>query len=311
MNGLMMQMPLMISSLIRHADRLHGDTQIVSRSVEGPLHRYAYRDAHNRSRRLARALGRLGVAAGDRIATLAWNGYRHLELYYAVSGIGAIVHTINHARGGARGLAVLRGTARRRERRLRVARIRIAKPGRCVLVARGGPVRRRPHAGSSAVRRRHEDCRRARHALPHDGTSAGNLLVKGPWIASRYYRDDAVPTVDGWFPTGRRVPTDRLAVPGLRAGRELYTIGIYRTQSRFTMDLAKIFMSGRSQAVRLPKQYRFEGDEVLIKRVGDAVVLLPRTRSWDTLFDSLEGFERGFRLERGQPVAQQKRARLK
>jgi 3-(methylthio)propionyl---CoA ligase len=95
MNGLMMQMPLMISSLIRHADRFHGDTQIVSRSVEGPLHRYAYRDAHNRSRRLARALGRLGVAAGDRIATLAWNGYRHLELYYAVSGIGAIVHTIN------------------------------------------------------------------------------------------------------------------------------------------------------------------------------------------------------------------------
>jgi antitoxin VapB len=77
------------------------------------------------------------------------------------------------------------------------------------------------------------------------------------------------------------------------------------------MDLAKIFMSGRSQAVRLPKQYRFEGDEVLIKRVGDAVVLLPRTRSWDTLFESLQGFEPGLKLERAQPDAQQKRAGLK
>lgn len=77
------------------------------------------------------------------------------------------------------------------------------------------------------------------------------------------------------------------------------------------MDTAKVFMSGRSQAVRLPKEYRFEGDEVLIKRVGDAVVLLPRTRSWDGLFQSLEQFERGFKLERMQPKAQQKRARLK
>ena len=77
------------------------------------------------------------------------------------------------------------------------------------------------------------------------------------------------------------------------------------------MDTAKVFMTGRSQAVRLPKEYRFEGDEVLIKRVGDAVVLLPRTRSWDTLFESLEQFEPGFKLERRQPKAQQKRARLK
>ena len=77
------------------------------------------------------------------------------------------------------------------------------------------------------------------------------------------------------------------------------------------MDTAKVFMSGRSQAVRLPKAYRFDGDEVLIKRVGDAVVLLPRTRSWDTLFQSLEQFEPGFKLERKQPKAQQKRARLK
>jgi acyl-CoA synthetase (AMP-forming)/AMP-acid ligase II len=95
MQGLMMEVPLLISSLIRHADRYHGDAEIVSRTVEGPIHRYTYRDAHARSRRLARALARLGVAPSDRVATLAWNGYRHFELYYAISGMGAITHTIN------------------------------------------------------------------------------------------------------------------------------------------------------------------------------------------------------------------------
>ena len=91
----MMRMPLMIASLIRHADRWHGDAEIVSRTVEGPIHRYTYKDAHARARRLARALLRLGVREGDRVGTLAWNGYRHFELYYAVSGTGAVIHTIN------------------------------------------------------------------------------------------------------------------------------------------------------------------------------------------------------------------------
>src|SRR5215510_186266 len=95
MRGLMMDTPLMISSLIRHADRNHGDAEIVSRTIEGPIHRYGYRDAHTRTRLLARALTRLGVRDGDRVGTLAWNTYRHFELYYAVSGMGAIVHTIN------------------------------------------------------------------------------------------------------------------------------------------------------------------------------------------------------------------------
>ena len=95
MHGLMMHWPLMISSLIRHADRCHGDQQIVSRTVEGPIHRYTYRDAHARARRLANALTRLGVVRGEPVATLAWNGYRHFELYYGVSGIGAVIHTIN------------------------------------------------------------------------------------------------------------------------------------------------------------------------------------------------------------------------
>jgi fatty-acyl-CoA synthase len=95
MHGLMMNMPLLISSLLRHADRYHGDTEIVSRMVEGGMHRYTYRDAHRRSRQLANALGSLGVRMHERVATLAWNGFRHFEVYYATSGSGAVCHTIN------------------------------------------------------------------------------------------------------------------------------------------------------------------------------------------------------------------------
>ena len=95
MQGLMMDVPLLISSLITHADRHHGDTEIVSRSVEGGMHRYNYRDAHSRARKLANALRALGVKKGDRVATLAWNGYRHLEAFYGISGMGAVMHTIN------------------------------------------------------------------------------------------------------------------------------------------------------------------------------------------------------------------------
>ncbi|MDH3739192.1 MAG: 3-(methylthio)propionyl-CoA ligase [Alphaproteobacteria bacterium] len=95
MRGLIMDRPLLISALLEHADRVSGDREIVSRSVEGPIHRYTYHDAHTRSRHLANALTALGVELGDRIATLAWNTYRHFETYYAVSGIGAITHTLN------------------------------------------------------------------------------------------------------------------------------------------------------------------------------------------------------------------------
>jgi fatty-acyl-CoA synthase len=95
MQGLMMEVPLLISGLIRHADRNHGDTEIVSRTVEGGIHRYTYRDAHTRSRRLARALRTLGLKAGERVGTLAWNGHRHYELYYAISGMGAVINTVN------------------------------------------------------------------------------------------------------------------------------------------------------------------------------------------------------------------------
>ncbi|GAB4469117.1 MAG: 3-(methylthio)propionyl-CoA ligase [Burkholderiaceae bacterium] len=95
LHGLMMQMPLAISSLICHADRHHGDSEIVSRRIEGDIHRYTYRDLHRRARQMANALKGLDVKMSDRVATLAWNGYRHMELYFAVSGAGSVLHTIN------------------------------------------------------------------------------------------------------------------------------------------------------------------------------------------------------------------------
>jgi fatty-acyl-CoA synthase len=95
MLGQMMQQPLLIASLLRHAERHHGAQEVVSRRVEGDIHRCSYAELAARSRRLAQALAALGVGFGDRVGTIAWNGYRHLELYYAVSGSGAVLHTLN------------------------------------------------------------------------------------------------------------------------------------------------------------------------------------------------------------------------
>jgi 3-(methylthio)propionyl---CoA ligase len=95
MLGLMQEHPLLISSLLVHAERHHGDQEIVSRRVEGDLHRTTYAELARRSRQLTKAMAALGVGMGDRVATLAWNGYRHMELYYAVSGSGAVLHTLN------------------------------------------------------------------------------------------------------------------------------------------------------------------------------------------------------------------------
>ncbi len=95
MYGLMQDSPLLISSLISYAGLYHGDVELVSRTVEGPIHRYGYRDAERRSKQVAKALLALGVKPGDPIGTLAWNGYRHLELYFGISGMGAVLHTIN------------------------------------------------------------------------------------------------------------------------------------------------------------------------------------------------------------------------
>ncbi len=95
MLGLMQTQPLLVSSILTHAARHHGDGDIVSREASGALHRTTYAALERRARRLARALARLGVGPGDRVATLAWNGHRHVEAYYAVPGIGSVIHTVN------------------------------------------------------------------------------------------------------------------------------------------------------------------------------------------------------------------------
>ena len=95
MLGMMMESDLLISSILKHADSTFGEREIVSVTVDNPLHRYSYTDCFRRTRQLANALDKLGLGQGDRVATLAWNDYRHLEAYYAISGAGYVCHTVN------------------------------------------------------------------------------------------------------------------------------------------------------------------------------------------------------------------------
>ena len=95
MFGQMQDVPLLVSSLIDYAEKFHPEREIVTRTVEGPIHRYTYGDAARRAKQLAQALIGLGVQPGDRIGTLAWNTYRHFEAWYGVTGMGAVTHTLN------------------------------------------------------------------------------------------------------------------------------------------------------------------------------------------------------------------------
>jgi acyl-CoA synthetase (AMP-forming)/AMP-acid ligase II len=95
LQGLQMDTPLAVSCLIDHAATFHADGEIVARTIEGDLHRTTYGEAGRRIKRLAKALLRLGVAPGDRVGSLAWNTHRHFEMFYGVSGTGAVLHTIN------------------------------------------------------------------------------------------------------------------------------------------------------------------------------------------------------------------------
>ena len=95
MLGQMQNHPLLISSVIDFAARHQGDTEVVSRRVEGDIHRYTWADVQRRAKQVAKALDALGVKVGERVGTLAWNGYRHLELYFGVSGSGRVMHTVN------------------------------------------------------------------------------------------------------------------------------------------------------------------------------------------------------------------------
>ena len=95
MIGSMQDWPLLVWKLLDHAALNHGDREIVTQTVEGPLHRSTWLQVHARAKRLAQAMSRLGVERGDRVATMAWNTYRHIECWYAISGMGAVAHTLN------------------------------------------------------------------------------------------------------------------------------------------------------------------------------------------------------------------------
>ena len=95
MNGLMMDVRLSITAIMEHAERVNGEVEIVSVTRDNPRHRYTYRDAFTRARKLANGMAAWGLAQGDRIATLAWNDYRHFETYYAAACSGYVCHTIN------------------------------------------------------------------------------------------------------------------------------------------------------------------------------------------------------------------------
>ena len=95
MKGLMQDWPLLVSTILDHANEWHGEREVVTRTVEGPIHRCTYADLYRRSKRCANALARLGVGRGDVVATMAWNTHRHMEVWYAIMGSGAVCHTLN------------------------------------------------------------------------------------------------------------------------------------------------------------------------------------------------------------------------
>ncbi|MCA3750336.1 MAG: AMP-binding protein, partial [Phenylobacterium sp.] len=95
MLGRMQDWPLTVDRILDHAKAWHGDREIVTRSVEGPIVRTTYAEVHKRAKRISNALRAMGIQPGDRVATLAWNSARHLEAWYGIMGIGAVCHTLN------------------------------------------------------------------------------------------------------------------------------------------------------------------------------------------------------------------------
>ncbi len=95
MKGLMQDWPLTVMSIIDHANRFHAEREIVTRTVEGPIHRCTYSDIHLRARKCAQALVKLGMKQSDIVATMAWNTHRHMEIWYGIMGLGAVCHTLN------------------------------------------------------------------------------------------------------------------------------------------------------------------------------------------------------------------------
>ena len=95
MHGLMQDWPLLCHRIIDHAATFHGERKVISRSVEGPIHTTTYAEVRGRALKVAQRLEKDGIKLGDRVATLAWNTWRHVEAWYGILGIGAIYHTVN------------------------------------------------------------------------------------------------------------------------------------------------------------------------------------------------------------------------
>jgi fatty-acyl-CoA synthase len=95
MLGLMQDWPLLCHRIIEHAAKYHGGQEVVTRSIEGPIHRTTYKQIHDRALKVSQVLDRQGIKLGDRVATIAWNTWRHLECWYGIMGLGAICHTVN------------------------------------------------------------------------------------------------------------------------------------------------------------------------------------------------------------------------
>jgi len=93
--GLMMKQEMLLSSILVHAERFYGWQEVVGRRVEGDLHRITFKAMAARARQLANALHALNIQQGENIGTIAWNSHRHIEIYYAVAGMGAVTHTLN------------------------------------------------------------------------------------------------------------------------------------------------------------------------------------------------------------------------
>jgi len=208
-----------MSAILTHAATYHRDTEIVSRTVGGAIHRYTYAEAEQRSKRLARALLRLGIKSGDRVGTLAWNTYRHFELFETegvtlslgvptiwlgfaerLAATGARCTTLRSAlSGGAavppvlieafeyRGIAIVQGWGMAEMSPLGTVSALKAKHlaldviGQRAIKAKAG----RPVFG---VETKIVD--ESGRTLPHDGASVGEVMVRGPWIISGYFEDE-------------------------------------------------------------------------------------------------------------------------
>ena len=208
MLGLMQNWPLTVDRILTHAKSWHGGREIVSRSVEGPIVRTTYDQLHERALRLTNALATMGIEPGDRVATLAWNTARHMEVWFAAMGMGAVCHTLNP--------------------RLFIDQLRyIINHAQDRIVFTDLSFVPTPELDAlPPAKRLHELLKQGRvpfgveltltndagASLPHDGRAFGRLRVRGPYVARGYFKGDGgdILDADGFLDTGDIATIDPL-----------------------------------------------------------------------------------------------------